>query len=390
MLAMTVGIAGFVILINMLSFQGINYQINRHLDMLEQYERSIYSETASIADDDTYLEVQLEIGYFTVVANGDEIVKINAVRIADIKTEDMLDYYSKAAKKGNNRYIDGYKFRRISLDNGYLIYIFINCDSEFYSFYVFTLSSIAIGFFGLALTFVLVVLLADKVTRPIKDSYEKQRSFVTDASHELKTPIAIIQANTDIIEMESGQSEWTEGIKHQTERLKKLTERLVYLSKMQEGSSVLRIEDFCISDTVLEVIEPYFAMAISNNSKIDLNIRDNVRIKADQEAIKQLVSLFMDNAMKYSNAGGKISVSIGIEAKHVKLVVSNTVDGIEIGKHDRLFDRFYRADNSRNSKTGGSGIGLSVAREIVEAHGGSVSAVSVDGKSIDFCVLLPR
>ena len=178
--------------------------------------------------------------------------------------------------------------------------------------------------------------------------------------------------------------------KNQTERLKELTERLVYLSKMQEGSSVLKKEEFCLSDAVLEVVEQFFAMAMSKGYKIDIDVTEDVYINGDKEALKQLVSLFLDNAMKYCNKGGKIFIGVAIEAKHVRLVVSNTLESIAPGKHDRLFDRFYRADDSRNSKTGGSGIGLAVAKEIVEAHSGSITAFSKDGKSIDFDVLLPH
>ncbi|MBE5819152.1 MAG: HAMP domain-containing histidine kinase, partial [Clostridiales bacterium] len=141
---------------------------------------------------------------------------------------------------------------------------------------------------------------------------------------------------------------------------------------------------------VLEVVEPFFAMAISKGNKIDLDVTEDVYLKGDREAIKQLVSLLLDNAIKYCNNGGKIFVSVSIKAKFVKLSVSNTLERIEQGKHDRLFDRFYRADDSRNSKTGGSGIGLAVAKEIVEAHSGSITAFSKDGKSIDFDVLLPH
>ena len=390
MLAMAVGIAGFIVLINLLSFRGIDDQIDRRLDILEECKGTLNPIPPSILDDEHYFEVSVETRYFTVVLDGDEVVDFKVLRISDITRSEALDLVSKAKNIESNNYIDDYKFRRITLDNSNTMYIFINCDQAFDAFSIFTVSSIIIGGVGFALAFVLALFFSNIALRPIKESYEKQRSFVTDASHELKTPIAIIQANTDIIEMENGQSEWTYGIKNQTERLKKLTERLVYLSKMQEGSSMLKKEEFCLSDAVLEVVEQFFAMAMSKGYKIDIDVTEDVYINGDKEALKQLVSLFLDNAMKYCNKGGKIFIGVAIEAKHVRLVVSNTLESIAPGKHDRLFDRFYRADDSRNSKTGGSGIGLAVAKEIAQAHGGSITALSKDGKSIDFEVLLPH
>ncbi|MBE5818714.1 MAG: hypothetical protein E7312_06620, partial [Clostridiales bacterium] len=245
MLAIAVGIAGFMVLINLLSFCAIDDQIDRRLDILEECKGTLSSIPPSILDDEHYFEVSVETRYFTIVLDGDDVVDYKVLRISDITRSEALDLVYKAKDTPTNSYVEDYKFRRVTLDNSNTMYIFINCDQAFDAVRIFTVSSIIIGLVGVALALVLVLFFSNIVLHPIKESYEKQRSFVTDASHELKTPIAIIQANTDIIEMESGQSEWTFGIKNQTERLKKLTERLVYLSKMQEGSSVLKREDFC-------------------------------------------------------------------------------------------------------------------------------------------------
>ncbi len=248
--------------------------------------------------------------------------------------------------------------------------------------------SIGISLAGLLGVYILLRIFVGVILRPVEESYAKQKRFITDASHELKTPLTVIDANTEILEMTGGENEWTESIKKQTKRLAKLTESLVLLTRMDEEQKMIDRIDFDLSQTVGDLAESYRAVAVSKGYQFDTDIEENIHYEGDEGRIGQVLGILLDNAMKYTSASGSILVSLKQEGSKKQLIVWNTVDEIEKGKIDQLFDRFYRMDQSRNTGTGGFGIGLSVARAIVEAHKGSIHARSVDGKSIEFCLTL--
>ena len=195
-----------------------------------------------------------------------------------------------------------------------------------------------------------------------------------------------VRAKTEI---ENGETEWTRSIDKQIKRMNSLTEKLVMLSRMdEEGYSPNRAE-FSLSQAVSDTAHSFDAVAEQMGKKYRVSVEENLRFTGDENAIKQLVSLLTDNAMKYSDEGGYINVSLKKSGKYYELRTENSVTGIEKGNRDILFERFYRSDASRNSATGGHGIGLSVAKAITEAHKGKISAFSPDGKSIIFTALLP-
>lgn len=241
---------------------------------------------------------------------------------------------------------------------------------------------------GLITVFILVLIFSRAVVRPLEESYQKQKRFITDAGHEIKTPLTIIDANAEVLEMEVGENEWIRSIKNQVKRLSELTGKLVFLSKMDEESNILNFEDFSLSDAVSETAFPFETMAKAKNKELSINIEPNIIYRGDEYSIRQLVSVLLDNAIKYSPDGGKTELSLSSDGKRKRLRVKNSVEKIEKGDHSVLFERFYRSDESRNSQTGGHGIGLSIAKAIVTAHKGKISAHSEDGKSIEFTVIL--
>lgn len=227
---------------------------------------------------------------------------------------------------------------------------------------------------------------------PIIESMEKQKQFITDAGHEIKTPITIISANADVLEMTGGENEWITSIRNQTIRLDKLVKNLLMLSKVDEGNVKMEFSDFDLSNTVLEAAESFQTIAETQEKDFTLQIQSGLKLHGDESSIHQLVSTLVDNAMKYSNEKGTIKITLSSTKKGgksgTKIEVYNTTDQIEKANLDKLFDRFYRADASRSRDTGGYGIGLSIAKSIVEAHHGKIAVKSEDGRSIFFTVLL--
>ena len=303
--------------------------------------------------------------------------------------EYALTLFEKGRTSGT---IDCYRYRAVdtttSSGEAATLYIFVDYERELDTFYNFLLASGGISLVGLLLVFILVFFFSKLVVRPIAESYAKQKRFITDASHEIKTPLTIIDANTEVIEMMEGENEWTESIRKQIKRLTSLTEKLVLLSRMDEESTTLIMNDFDLSDAVFDTADPFTAVASTKGKKLTLEIAEGIHYTGDEKNIRQLVSLLVDNAIKYSSENGEIKVTLATQGKNKILTVWNTVNEIKPGSHNELFERFYRLDSSRNSKTGGFGIGLSVVYAIVTAHKGSVTAKSEDGKSIEFIVTL--
>ncbi len=342
-------------------------------------------------------EAFFDTRYFTVSFNENgEVIAVNASFTASVSEDAAKETAASLYhKKKHSGFTNNFKFRstKTTDDNGSPItmYIFVNAGRELNTFHNFLFASFLVCMIGIFLIFFFVVTLSKIAIRPITQSYEKQKRFITDASHEIKTPLAIIEANTEVIEMEHGESEWSKSIRNQISRLSSLTEKLVFLSRMDEDGTKPNLTEFNLSSTVYETADGYSGVALSSGHKLVLSIEPDLTWKGDKAMLTQLVSLMMDNAMKYASSGSDILVELKAchKGRHtVCFVMENAVDEIEPGNLDILFERFYRSDPSRNSSSGGHGIGLSVVAAIVHAHNGTIHAESKDGHSIRFTIYL--
>ena len=329
-------------------------------------------------------ETPFETRYFSVTVSSDgKVISKSLDRIAAINSEEAeelaLAIYSSGEKSG---FKGDYKFSVTDAGDSVKI-LFLDVQRSLSTFRNFLVTSTAVAAAGMLTVFILVFFISKIVTNPIAEGYEKQKMFITDASHELKTPLTIIDANTEVIEIESGENEWTEAIHHQVKRLASLTEDLVTLSRMEEDSIRHSFTDFSLSDALTESVELFKVAAEAAGKTIDLDVSRNVTLNGDEKSIRKLFGILCDNALKYSSEDGGIKVSLSYRDRPV-IVFSNKAEGVGKGNHDILFERFYRSDKSRNSKTGGYGIGLSVARAIMEAHKGRITAESPDGNTLVF------
>ena len=234
------------------------------------------------------------------------------------------------------------------------------------------------------LVFLLVVLLSRRAIDPVVRSAEQQKQFITDASHELKTPITVIATSLKVLEMEVGQQKWIDKAENQTEKLTELVNALVTLSRMDEEVSPLQMADFSISDALTEAAESFRDFAVSAGHELDVRVTPGLTYCGDEYAIRQLVSILLDNAVKYAAPDTSISFSLEKGRRGVVIRMENRCDALDTAALGRLFDRFYRADPARSAETGGFGIGLSIARSIAEEHRGTIRAESPDGRTIVF------
>ena len=202
--------------------------------------------------------------------------------------------------------------------------------------------------------------------------------------------MTIISADAELAEMECGENQWLADIRRQTERLTGLTNDLIYLSRMEEEQPPLQVIEFPLSDVAEEMALPFLAPAKSQEKELAMHIQPMLSFTGDEKAIRQLISILLDNALKYSPAGGQLELRLEKQGRNILLTVTNTtIQPVEKDKLSHLFDRFYRSDQSRNSQNGGYGLGLSIARSIVLAHKGKIRAESPDGATLSVVVSFP-
>lgn len=266
--------------------------------------------------------------------------------------------------------------------------IFLDCRRVLGVFQTFLAVSIAVSLAGMAAVFLLVFLLSGKVVRPFAESYEKQKRFITDAGHEIKTPLTIIDADAAVLEMECGENEWLSDIQKQTGRLKELTNDLIFLSKMEEEAGERLWIEFPVSEAAEETAQSFELLAKVQNKHLSCQIEPGLSYCGEEGNIRRLFSVLLDNGVKYSEEGGEITFSLQKKGKKLVLSVQNRAVNLDGEKTAHLFERFYRGDPSRNSDTGGHGIGLSIAKAIVEGHKGRITAEIKDEETLKITAVL--
>lgn len=335
-------------------------------------------------------ELPYETRYFSVLTDTDgTVLSSDTSKIATVDSETAVTYAQKVLDSGTQSgFIGTFRYAVSSNSSGKLI-IFLDCERKLHDFYSFMWTSIWITFVGYAIVFILIVFFSGQIVKPFADNYERQKLFITDAEHELKTPLAIIDADAEVLGMEIGENEWLEDIQKQTKRLTIMTNALVYLSRMEEADSKLQSIDFPLSDVVAETAQSFQSLAISQGKTFQLDIEPMLSFFGDAKAFYQLTSILLDNAVKYSGDGGEIQLSLHRVNSSIRLSVQNTAEPISNEDLKHLFDRFYRTDKSRNTETGGHGIGLSIARAIVTAHKGTIKASAPDCHSLRITASFP-
>lgn len=336
-------------------------------------------------------ELPHESRFFSVLLNEENaLMEIETSHIAAISDERAIRFASRVAEHGDERGFFGiYRYVKVSEPEGLRV-IFLDTSNTMGNYFSVLFNSIGIALILLLLVLVIVSFLSNRILRPIAESYEMQRQFISDAGHELKTPLTIIRADADVLEMDLGKNEWLEDIQRQTDRLGELTNNLLLLSRMEDTRSAITMIDFPLSDCVAETVASFETLAKARERDLTCHVEPLLTLRGDERAIRQLVSVLMDNAIKYSPKGGVIRLRLERSGRAVQLTVYNTTEEtLPRESLPRLFDRFYRVDSARNSGVGGHGIGLSLAKAIVDVHNGKIQAGIPGERAIVFTVTLP-
>lgn len=331
-------------------------------------------------------EVPYMFRYFSVRYDADgQLSQVDQDFIASISRDEAETYAADVlALSRQHGYYKGYRYLVATSDSGTSV-IFLNSERELHSIRALFWITAAVAGGCLVVVFLLVLLFSRRAIAPYMRNLAMQKQFITNASHELKTPLTAISTSADVLAMEYEDDEWVKNIQSQSVRLSRLISDLVTLSRLDEENPFPERAEFSLSDAVWESAEPFTSLARSRGRSYTQNIEDGLTMTGDRAAVQQMVSILLDNANKYTPEGGSISLSARRAGRKNEITISNTCEGAENIDVTRLFDRFYRADESHSTRIGGTGIGLSIARATAEAHGGTIEA-SVSGDTITFRV----
>ncbi len=334
-------------------------------------------------------ETPFSTRYFVVEMMGNTVTKISVDHIASVDAQAAFNYAASVYENNPPGFGFSNYFRYYYTQNGNRsMIIFIDYQEEIRDTVVLAFLSATVGIVTLLVLLVCVYFLSKKALSPVAESIKKQKQFITDAGHELKTPLAIISADAEVLEMCEGENEWVTSIKNQTVRMNSLVKNLVELSKLNEAQDTSQNILFNISTAVEETASEFESRAKIANKNFAISVTPDLKYHGNEKEIRQLVSILCDNAIKYSDSEGTIQISLYKWGKSLCLDAFNTTDYVDPKNVSKLFERFYRADSSRSRETGGYGIGLSIAAAIVERHKGKIKAVTNGTKEITFKITL--
>ena len=324
-------------------------------------------------------EFQYETRFFSAEITGGSEYKLNLSHIATISEEEAAKLISIVASgEKTTGYTNEYKYYIRNISDDKKIVVMMDCSSRFDNLRSTAGISLSVGAIGIIIMFIFLSLATKKILQPVEESETKQKQFITDASHELKTPLTVISTNMDVLAMDTGKNEWIEGTKEQVVKMRDLVNQMVTLSRLEESEELVKGSAFRADEITKEATEPFLTVAEYKGKEMVVVTTDNITITSDESLYKQLISILCDNAIKYSDEEGSIKVSLEKKGRKAILQVINTSD-LAATKEDvkHLFDRFYRIDSARtksDEERSGNGIGLSIANATVVRMGGRISA----------------
>ena len=336
-------------------------------------------------------ETPYETRYATARIDADgNASSVDAEHIAPMEEDDIAEIAEQAWEGGKARgYLGSYRYAAFSDEDGARTVIILDCYLQQQSMFTMLRIGLATSLACIAMVLLLLIPLSKRVVRPFERNLERQRRFVTDASHELKTPLSIISANTDLTERLSGETQWTRSTKTQIARLSTLVGDLVDTARASEGPVQGELPEVDLSLMAERAVEDFRPLAEASGKGLDARIEERIMVKGDERSLQRLLNILLDNAVKYCDEDGDVRVSLESRRRHAVLCVSNPAGKLSPDELPRIFDRFYRTDESRSRETGGYGIGLSAARGIVEGYGGKLVAKK-DGADAVFTATLRR
>lgn len=377
---------GIIVLGIILIFAILNYKntINTASFMMDRFFNGDMKRNISEKPEDGRMKINIEGLYYIQIENSKIIAN------SDITNDKNIEEYAiKASQKKAETGIIGkyiYKLRK-NKGNTTNVILMENEEAILHTKMIIIFSIIAS-----AISLIIIYIIAKKVSKfivkPVEDTFEKQKQFISDASHELKTPLAVIEANADVLENEVGNSKWLGYIQNELESMDKLINELLLLAKIENVDNVKDYNTFDLSKEAEIIISMFESMAYERGVKINSSIQENIMMNGNKEDIEHILSTLIDNAIKHTEAQKEVIVEVYKEKNDIIIQVKNIGEPIPEEEREKIFERFYRIDKSRNRKEKRYGLGLAIAKSTVQKYGGKIYVECRDKTTI-FRTLIP-
>ena len=327
---------------------------------------------------DESTEYRLSSFYSVAISKNGEVLAIDSGISGVYSDEELVEIARDMLSKKRTSGRLGSLLFIIDNKDGYDLAAFMDITITMSSMHTLIIQTVISGLVALVFIFIFAVRISGRIITPLEQNDIRQKQFVSDAGHELKTPLSVINANAELLQRQSGDNEWLSNIRYETDRMSTLVRQLLDLSRAENAELVT--ENIDLSRSVTGEVLPFESVAFENGLTIESNIAEEIFVSGNRSQLTQVVSILLDNAIRHSSGGDTVTVSLHTEHKQTVLTVTNPSEPIPAEKRARLFERFYRVDEVRNSEDGHYGLGLAIAKAITERHGGNIGVKCEDGK----------
>lgn len=375
--------------LNLCVLGAVLFNAKDSINLIREKRGFVFSSMADFTSDGQKADASGKVSYMYIRINHNNIAPFITTNMSDTYSADDIYYLAETLMQTNlEKGIYNNMMYEISNDDLNTTVIVVDMSNDLLLMQSLVKMSVVIIIFSLVFVYIFSYFLSKWAIRPVQNAFENQKRFISDASHELKTPLTVISANADVLESEIGENRWLNNIKSQSGIMSQLVYDLLDLAKLDEIKDDMIMAEFDLSSAVLGKALEFECTAFENHKRFEQNIKENVMYTGNEEAIRHLITILIDNAIKHSDVNGIVRVTLTTNGNKKIFQVYNTGNGIRDEEKKRIFDRFYRSDESRSKETGGYGLGLSIAKSIVDSHKGSISVDGEENKWISFTVIL--
>lgn len=382
-IALSIIIVGIIILFTILNYRNT---INTATIMMDRFVNKDIKKNINdnLEDENINSKPELEGVYYIQIEDSNIVENPNVSQDKNIE-----EYALKVSQKNNESGIIGNYIYKVRKTKGNSINImFIENEEAIFHSKKIIITSFIISIIALIVIYIIAKKISKYIVKPVEETFEKQKQFISDASHELKTPLAVIEANADVLESEVGNNKWIGYIQNEIQSMDKLINELLLLTKIENVNDIQEYKTFNVSKEVEMIGSMFECVAYEKNVKLNSNIQENIMMNGNKEDIKHILSTIIDNAIKHTEAQNEVIIELTKEKNELIIQVKNKGKQIPEKEREKIFERFYRIDKSRNRNEKRYGLGLAIAKSTVKKYNGNIKALYKDGFTI-FKVNLP-